>query len=222
MAPRSDLTKTRAQNDEVLDLARRTKGRFYAVCSVHPFDGPSALREVSRVASQGAKALKLHPNTQDFDVADPRVKAVAARAAKEGLPVLFDAYSPFDRDQPGKFVRLALEVPLGRFILAHAHGPNFPDLLVYDILARYPWWKRNVWVDLSGTANLLSGGPYVKGFAWVLRKMGVDRLLFGSDYPIDPPQDAVRAVSTLGFSSRELQRIFYANAAELLGFPALR
>ncbi len=221
MAPRGALPRTRSLNDGILSLARETRGRFFPLCSVHPGDGPSARKEIHRVAREGAKGLKLHPNTQAFDVADPQVRAVVREAAGLGLPVLFDAYSPFDADQPGKFVRLAMEVPEARLVLAHAHGPKFAELLVYDILARYPWWKRNVWVDLSATASLLSGGPLADGFGWVLRKVGADRLLFGSDYPLDDPLAAVRAVTSLGFSPGELRKIFYENAVALFGLEPL-
>ncbi len=209
--------ETRRANDAILALPKSTGGRFFPVCSVHPDDGAAALEEIDRVAALGAKALKLHPNTQRVDVASPAVHAVVARATERGLPVLFDAYSPFDPGQPGKFVLLAIEQPTARLILAHAHGPHFPDLLMYDVLARYDFWKRNVWVDLSATVRLLSGGPFAAQFLWTVRKVGVDRLLFGSDYPLDPAAPAAEAVARLGFTRAELARVFYRNAAELFG-----
>jgi predicted TIM-barrel fold metal-dependent hydrolase len=222
IAPAGDLAATRTANDAVLAIARESRGRFFAVASVHPADGALALAEVDRVATDGAVALKLHPNTQEFDVADPAVQAVVARAAARGLPVLFDAYSPFDANQPGKFVRLAMSVPSAKLILAHAHGPRFPDLLVYEILARYPWWRRNVWIDLSATGPLLSGSPFAASFLWVVRKVGIDRWLFGSDYPLDDPISAVRRVAALGFTPVEARRVFYENARELFGFALSR
>jgi predicted TIM-barrel fold metal-dependent hydrolase len=219
MAPAGDLSRTRELNDKVLTLGSETDGRFYPVCSVHPADGKAALIEVDRVAKAGARALKLHPNTQKFDVGDDRVTCVVRRAATRHLPILFDSYSPFDADQPGKFIKLAMEVPDARLILAHGHGPRFPELLVYEILSRYPWWRRNVWVDLSGTASLLARGPFAKQFTWVCRKVGTDRLLFGSDYPLDQPKAALRALASLGFNDGELTGILYNNAAQLFGLP---
>lgn len=218
MAPRGDLAVTRARNDKVLALAHAPGSRFYAVCSVHPADGTAALAEVDRVAAAGARALKLHPNTQQFDVADASVQAVVARAAAHRLPVLFDAYSPFDANQAGKFMMLALQTPEARLILAHAHGSRFLDLIAYEILARYPWWKRNVWIDLSATGPLFSASPFAEQFVWVCRKVGADRLLFGSDYPLDDPSTAVERVAALGFGPAELDALFYQNAAELFGF----
>ena len=219
IAHRGDLPRTRSLNDKVLALGNQTGERFFPVCSVHPHDGAKALIELDRVAKAGARALKLHPNTQQFDVAEPAVSKVVARAAKHGLPVVFDGYSPFDSDQPGKFVRLAIALPDARLVVAHAHGPQFASLIVYEILARYPWWRRNVWIDLSASARLFAGGPFAEQFAWVLRKVGTDRLLFASDYPLDDPRAAVRAVASLGFSRSELRSIFHENAAQLFGLP---
>jgi uncharacterized protein len=212
----NDLRRTRARNDGLLRLAEDSGRFFYPVCSVHPADDRAALDEVDRVAAGGAAWLKLHPNTQQFDVADPAVVAIVKRATEKGLPVLFDAYSPWDANQPGKFVNLAMAVPDAKLILAHAHGPGFPQLLVYDIVGRYPQWHRNVWIDISVTGPMLAGGPFAEQFAWVLRKVGTDRVIFGSDYPLDDPMTAARAVADLGFTIAEQAAILHDNAESLL------
>jgi predicted TIM-barrel fold metal-dependent hydrolase len=217
IAHRADLDRTRTRNNAVIKLARDSGRFFFPVCSVHPADGPAALDEVDRVAADGAAWLKLHPNTQGFDVADPAVAMVVSRATELGLPVLFDAYSPWDANQPGKFVNLAMAVPESRLILAHAHGPGFPQLLVYDVVGRYPWWGRNVWIDISITSAMLAGSPFAEQLTWVLRKVGVDRVVFGSDYPVDDPLTAVRAVAELGFTDAEQAAILHDNASALLG-----
>lgn len=211
-----DLVRTRARNDAVIKLAEDSGRFFFPVCSVHPADGPAALEEIDRVAAAGAAWLKLHPNTQRFDVADPAVVQVVSKAAERGLPVLFDAYSPWDANQPGKFANIAMAVPESKLILAHAHGPGFSQLLVYDVLGRYPSWGRNVWIDISVTGALLSGSPFAEQLVWVLRRVGVDRVVFGSDYPLDHPLAAARAVAELGFTDEELAAILHDNAHELL------
>ncbi len=216
MAPRGNLELTRVLNDAVLALAGEHGGFFFPVCSVHPADGDEAGRELERVVAAGARWLKLHPFTQEFDVAAPEVASLVRTAGDLGLTVLFDAASPTDIAQTGKFVQLALDAPETRLILAHAHGTDFPKLLMYEILARYEWWPRKVWVDISATASLLANGPFAEQFTWVLRKMGVDRVLFGSDYPVEDPGQAIEAVAALGFTAEEQRAILYDNAAQLL------
>ena len=63
---------------------------------------------------------------------------------------------------------------------------------------------------------MLAGGPFAEQFAWVLRKVGIDRVVFGSDYPLDDPLAAVRAVAVLGFTDEEQAAILHDNAAALL------
>ncbi|MEJ7774565.1 MAG: amidohydrolase family protein [Nocardioidaceae bacterium] len=217
MAPSGELDRTRRQNDLVLELASTDSSPWYAMCSVHPHDGDGALEELERVATAGACGVKLHPNTQDFDVADERVAAVVAKAGELSLPVLFDAYSPYDAGQPGKFVTLATEAEQSKIILAHMHGPRFLELLVYEILGRYPWWRANVWHDVSWAAAAWASSPYAEQFSWVCRKVGVDRLLFGSDFPLDDPVTALQSLDELGFSGEEIASIAHDNAASLFG-----
>jgi uncharacterized protein len=216
MAPRDDMEMTRLLNDGVLALADQYDGFFFPVCSVHPFDGEEAARELDRVVASGARWLKLHPYTQGFDVAAPEVATLVRQAGELGVTVLFDAASPTDGAEPGKFVQLAMDARETRIILAHAHAMAFSSLLVYEVLARYPWWPRRVWVDISGTAGLLAGGPYAEQFTWILRKMGTDRVLFGSDWVVHDPRTAVEAVAALGFDEAEQRAIFYDNAAGLM------
>jgi hypothetical protein len=87
IAPASDMDRTRARNDALLRLAGASGGFFFPVCSVHPADGQAALTELDRVAAAGCAWLKLHPNTQAFDVADPgRRAAWVRRAGTAGHP----------------------------------------------------------------------------------------------------------------------------------------
>lgn len=73
---------------------------------------------------------------------------------------------------------------------------------------------------MSATASLLANGPFAEQFTWVLRQVGTDRVLFGSDYPLDDPRVALDAVRSLGFDDDELRAIIHDNAAALLAARA--
>ncbi|HEY1485347.1 MAG TPA: amidohydrolase family protein [Micromonosporaceae bacterium] len=207
--------RARRKNDAVLAAATETDGFLIPVVSVHPADGDDALAELDRVAGLGARMLKLHPNTQQFDVADAAVLTVVRAAGEHGMVVLFDGYSPFDPAQPGKFVTLAIQAPETRMILAHLNGPEFARLLMYEVIARYPWWAGNVYHDISAT-TIYAGSPYAAQLEWVIRKIGVDHILYGTDYPMEDPAAALRAFLSYGFTPEEQHQMLYANAAKLL------
>lgn len=216
IAKQGELAKTRAMNDFTLQFARDNPGRIIPFASVHPDDGEAAFAELARAAQAGARGLKLHPNTQHFDVKSPAVAALVAKAAELKLPVLFDAYSPFDADEIGKFVQLAVSHPSAKLILAHMGGPHFPELIVFSILPKYGL-PRNTWFDLSAAAAMYARSPFQEQLAFICRKLGIDRVLFGSDFPLFQPAESLDAVHALGFTPEEERQILYANAHALLG-----
>lgn len=215
IAPKGDLGKTRELNDLTLSFAKLNPDRVIPFASVHPDDGEAAFAELRRAAQAGARGLKLHPNTQRFDVASPAVAALIEKAAELKLPVTFDAYSPFDADEIGKLVKLAITHPSAKLILAHMGGPRFPELIVFWVLPKYGV-PRNVWFDLSAVATLYARSPFQEQFVFICRKVGIDRLLFGSDFPFFQPTEALAAFHALGFTADEERQILYANAHALL------
>jgi predicted TIM-barrel fold metal-dependent hydrolase len=217
MAQKGNLKKTRKDHDTLLALVRRGGGKFFPVGSVHPDDGPAALKELDRIARKGVKVLKLHPNTQAFDVGSPAVARLVGRAAMLGMVVLFDATGVMDGNQVGDFITLAIKNPKAKLILAHMGGARFHDFTTFGLLKMYDFWPKNVWFDLSATAVIFDGSPYADELLWVSRKVGTDRLLFGSDFPMMGVVESVGAVKRLGFTPEEQKAIFHDNAVALLG-----
>lgn len=216
MAHKGQVDQTRAQNDAVIAAAAQAQGRFYPVISVHPADGEVALAELERVASLGAKQIKLHPNTQNFDVSDPAVATVVQKCGELGLIVLFDSYKPWDPGEMGKLLLLSLQHPKTRFVLAHMGFAEFRETLSFALIAKLGM-GGNVWFDISAIATTYVDSPVEAELVWTLRKLDIRRVLFGSDWPLDTPADAADAVRRLGLTIEEQQRVFHDNAAELLG-----
>jgi predicted TIM-barrel fold metal-dependent hydrolase len=218
MARKGHLPETRAQNDLVASLVRQHPERYFAFGSVHPDDGPEAAAELERLVTLGVRGLKLHPNTQQFDVASPAVDVVVKKAAALKLVILFDSYSPFDANEIGKFVMLAMKNPEARIILAHMGGPQFLSMEVFAILKLYPSIKTNVWFDLSFVSHMVTGSPSLtEQLRHICRQVGIERVLFASDFPLTTPRQAVAEVRGLGFTADEERRIFHDNAVDLFG-----
>lgn len=95
-----------SRNDALIALAAENPDMI-AIATVHPYDGDAALAEVDRVAARGVRLLKIHPHTQKFDAADPRVLTLVKRAGEAGLVVVMDNASIVPSDNE-KLFNLAL------------------------------------------------------------------------------------------------------------------
>ena len=210
------MDKTRAQNDAVIAAAKASNGRFYPVASVHPADGADAMAELDRLAAAGVKVIKLHPNTQNFDVSDPAVAAVVQHCGEKGLVILFDSYKPWDVSEIGKFLLLAATHSQTRLILAHMGFSTFRETVAFAQMRQFGI-GQNVYFDLSAIAALYANSPLQAELVWTIRKIGVDHFLFGSDWPVDTPAVAEQAVRDLGFTAEEQKQIFHDNAMRLIG-----
>lgn len=208
--------ETRANNDRHWALAAKHPGML-PVATVHPYDGQDALDELQRVAALGFKVLKIHPHTQQFDAADPRVLALVRRAGELGVVVLMDNANIVPADSQNLF-NLALKAPRTKFVFAHMGAMNFRFWNILK-LARTAenLFANNIYFDISGTATLAADSPIEEEFVWTLRNVGVDHLLLGSDYPQLSLPEALRALDRLGLSEDEKAKIRYGNAQKLFG-----
>jgi uncharacterized protein len=210
-----DMVATRAKNNGVIAAAAADPTHFYPVASVHPADGDQALAELERLAKLGVKQIKLHPNSQEFDVADPAVARVTARCGELGLAVLFDSYNPLDPGQLGKLLALSMKQPGTKFVLAHMGYSQFRETATYALLKKMGM-PGNVWFDLSAIVVFYAGSPVQDELVWTMRQIGMDKIVFGSDWPIEAPANAVAAVRTLQLTPEEQKLVLHDNIAGLL------
>lgn len=213
-ALQGETDKVRAGNDAIVALAAK-QPLVVPVATVHPYDGQAALDEVARVAGQGVKVLKIHPHTQKFDVADPRVLALVRHAGAQGMTVLMDNANILPGDTERLF-DLALHAPKTRFIFAHMGATNFRfwNLLA---LARTAddFFADNIYFDISAIVVLAADSPIEAEFIWTLRNVGIDRVLLGSDYPQFGLGKTLDALERLELTDEEKAKIRAGNARRL-------
>ena len=141
------------------------------------------------------------------------------------LPVNLHVTEPHSKNYPGKvetplgdFVRLAREFPATNFILAH-WGARLPLDSALGAAARA---CENLYYDMAASPLLYDRQIYREMVALV----GSDRVLYGSDYPLDLyPQNGlgshvgamVEDVLSGGLSEAEMTAVLGGNAANLLG-----
>jgi uncharacterized protein len=210
--------QVRANNDDLIALAARNP-KLVPIATVHPYDGAAAVAELERVAARGVKVLKLHPHTQRFDAADPRVRQLVERAGQLGVIVLFDNASIVP-DDCEKLFNLALEVPKTKFIFAHLGGLNFR---FWNILkaARTAegLFADNIYFDISAIVVIVADSPIEAELVWTIRNVGIDHVLFGSDYPQYSLEQNASALARLSLNESEKAKIRFENAQRLLGLP---
>ncbi|WP_188238165.1 amidohydrolase family protein [Sphingopyxis sp. LK2115] len=205
-----------ARNDALIALAKDHPDMI-PIATVHPYDGEAALAEVTRVAGRGVKILKIHPHTQGFDAADPRVLALVQHAGAAGMVVLLDngGIVPADNE---KLFNLALAAPKTRFILAHMGGLGFR---FWNILAlartAEGLFGENIYFDISASVILAADSPIEDEYVWTIRNVGIDQVLIASDYPQISLAKTLDALDKLDLTEEERAKIRSGNAKRLLG-----
>lgn len=213
--------RIRARNDGVIALAAKHP-EMMPIATVHPYDGPAAVAELERVAGRGIKVLKLHPHTQKFDPADPRVLTLVRKAGELGVIVLFDNASIIPGDCE-KLFNLAMSAPKTTFVFAHLGGLNFR---FWNILKAARTAKGlfadNIYFDISAIVVIVADSPIEDEFVWTIRNVGIDHVLLGSDYPQYSLAQNVSALDRLNLDDSEKRKIRLENAQRLFRLASSR
>lgn len=173
-------------NDYVLKTARTYPREFLAGVSINP-QRRDAVEEVHRCADAGVALVKVLPNTQQFDPANPQYKPFYRALAARKLPFLSHVgyeFSLIGKDQSaGDPIRLRLPLEEGVTVIA-AHACSY-GLMVYEkflpTLLEFVRLYINFYADISALTH-----PNRFRMLLHLRRYPDlhDRLLFGSDYPL--------------------------------------
>jgi predicted TIM-barrel fold metal-dependent hydrolase len=180
--------------------------------SVHP-DGADAGDWLRRFAADGFRGIKLHPMYQQFAIDDERALAVYRVAADVGLAVLIHcgrdiAFPPDDdRAAPVRIRRALSAVPGLKLIATHMGGWRMWDEVRRE-LADAPCL-----IETAFSFHEMSAPQALD----LIRFLGADRVMFGTDSPWTGQSDEIARIRGLGLTEGELTSIFWSNAAAILG-----
>jgi predicted TIM-barrel fold metal-dependent hydrolase len=198
-------------NDWILSVSRENR-ELTAFGAVHPFM-PNLEAELDRLAARGVKGVKMMPLLQEVYPDDPRCgRLFEALIEKKMILVAHAGRDPLDRPEvfgtPDRFARTIECYPELRLVLAHLGG-----LRMWDDVRRYLLSAgENVYFDTAYVSFYM--GPEEMGE--LIRDIGPQRVIFGSDYPWEEPGRAAEIIRGLGLSATEEQAVLGKNAAMLL------
>lgn len=69
--------------------------------------------------------------------------------------------------------------------------------------------------ELSALISIFAASPFTDQITWICRQHGLDRVLWGSDYPFFDPTESLSALDTFGFTEPERDQITSTTAARL-------
>lgn len=213
MAPENDFTAA-----EVAKFPDRLIG----FCGINPLYD-SALDEIDRcLALPGMVGIKLNPvggSGMDWENEDhaAAISAVLDSAQEHNAPVLLHvSAAPLDDDSLISALGVIGSHPDVRIVIAHCGGLADYEIEGYLIPAQAipPIISmENLFTDVSACLKFYNDAPLSQRelIVWRLRKWGLERVFFGSDYlavaPAETPQQALETLSQYPFTQDEIDLI---------------
>ncbi|HEY3313968.1 MAG TPA: amidohydrolase family protein [Bacillota bacterium] len=206
----------RETNDYVIDAVRRYPGRLIGFACVSPL-APGLEAELTRCHEAGLVGVgELFPDGQGYDISDQAQVGLLAGVCRErGMPILLHTNEQVGHAYPGKGVTgpvraaaFAEHNPGVTVILAHLGG----GLLFYELMPEMRRILRDVYYDTAAMPFL-----YDKALLQAAATAGVlEKVLFGSDYPLLSPGRYVEEIDRVGLDSSQKALILGANAARVI------
>jgi predicted TIM-barrel fold metal-dependent hydrolase len=210
----------RISNEEIAEAARDNSDIMVAFASIDPHKGKAAALEARRlIADHGVRGFKFHPPMQDFHPYDRIAWPIYEVIAEHRLPAIFHTgHSGMGTGMRGGG---GIRLKYGQPILVDDVAVDFPDLTIILAHPSWPWTdealsmalhKPNVFIDLSGWSPKRFP-PQIVSYA--NGQLG-HKMLFGSDFPLIPPDKWIAAFDQAGFRPELREPILKTNAARLL------
>jgi predicted TIM-barrel fold metal-dependent hydrolase len=199
---RGGHVETDADNDALLDACAESEGRLLPFFFANPHADPNDYG--GRAAK--FRGLEISPAVHGVALTDRRTLALVAVAAQFGHPVYIVCLG---RAGAGvtDLVELARAFPGVTFVLGHC---GFVGIDLYALNTVRP--EGNIVAETSGC--------YTGVAAAAVARLGADRVLFGTDYPMQHPSVELAKLRALGLSDQDRDKVAWRNAYRLLGQEA--
>ncbi|MEU0970123.1 amidohydrolase family protein [Streptomyces sp. NPDC005917] len=171
---------------------------------------------LTELAGAGVRGVKLHPVAQGLLPNDPRLHAIYDICSDAALVVLSHSGPGHRGDasaRPSEFGPVLGRWPNLRLILAHLGGASWRETA--ELAGTYPQvaFDLSEIIEWTGAPN----APSTTELAALVRHIGADRVMLGSDFPwYDPVRTADRVDGLPGLGAGERAAILGGTAVRLL------
>ncbi len=215
--PWKDSQLFKRHNDYIIETINRYPDRFIGLGCFDPFCDDAA-EETHRCLQQGRLSgigeLAFYHSGID-NAALERLQPVMELCKEQNLPVLIHTNEPIGHSYPGKTPNTLAQIYQlidtfsdNKIVLAHWGG----GLFFFSLL------KKEVKQRLGHVYFDTAASPYLydpKVYRVAIDLVGMEQILFGSDFPLLPPKRYFDEMKAVGLSKGEMNKICGANAAAL-------
>ncbi len=180
---------------------------FYGFGTMHA-EYNDKLNELERMRSLGLMGVKIHPDTQMFNMDDERMDEVYDYMSEHNMPLIIHCGDyRYTFSHPQRLVNV-----LGKFPKLTVIGAHFGGWSVWDLALEY-LKDKNCYLDTSSSFAMIG----LKRAKELIRLYGAERIVFGTDYPMWNVGDELQNFMNIGLNSNENELILYNNACTILG-----
>jgi uncharacterized protein len=210
-------------NAAVLRLCEKSGDALFPVFTVEPEKG--AVKDALRLAGTQkgfVKGFKVWLGYRRVFAKDPVFGPLYDYAEEHDMPVLFhtgdtaSSTGSLVHAHPLTLDEVANEREGLKIVVCHMGNPWIVDTA--ELLYKHP----NVFADISGL--LVGGGGYSEEYARMLAQSiseavyfagGAEKVVFGTDYPVETHENGLSLVSMLKVSQADREKILWRNASRL-------
>ncbi|MDM8537073.1 amidohydrolase family protein [Desulfobacterales bacterium HSG17] len=216
--PWQDENRFRTNNDYIINAVQKYPDQLIGLACFDLFH-PNAGHETERCLDSGLKGVGELACYQSglSEIALTHLEPIMEQCRTRDLPVLIHVNESIGHQYPGKapitleeIWRLILRFPDNKLILAHwGAGIFFFAAMKKQVKAAL----TNVWLDTAASPYLYD--PIVYDIA--KQTISLEKVLFGSDFPLLLPSRYKKEFSSTCLSSDEQKAVLGNNAASLFG-----
>jgi len=205
-------------NDYIMESSLRYPGRIYPFTGINPSSKKLGLREAQRCVELGAYGFgEVHPSFQNFDLGDKALMSEYMNLLKfKNLPIVIHCSEPVGHQYPGKgaskikmIETLVNNFPNNKIVLAHWGG----GLPFFELMPEIRAAFKNVYYDSAASPFLYNSNV----FSDVIKLVGVEKVLFGSDYPVITQNRVLKDLEENLLTQSQMHSILEINFKHLMG-----